>query len=257
MGYRSTYQNSTTAAVYITIAKLVSGYGTFLFCLYTNYMDVRLEPSWKVALEAEFDKPYFKRLAEQVRFAYETETVYPHPKQVFAAFDHTPLSQVKVVIIGQDPYHGPHQAHGLAFSVPDGIQIPPSLQNIYKEITSDMGHITHSTGNLTPWADQGVLLLNSTLTVRAHEAASHQQFGWETFTDTVIKTISDEREQVVFLLWGAFAIAKRRFIDETKHLILTAPHPSPLSAHRGFFGCCHFSQTNRYLTEHGITPIDW
>jgi uracil-DNA glycosylase len=220
-------------------------------------MDVRIEPGWRAVLATEFEQPYFKRLAEQVRFAYQTETVYPPPKHIFEAFNQTPLSTLKVVILGQDPYHGPHQAHGLAFSVQDGVALPPSLQNIYKEVASDIGITRPTSGNLTRWAQQGVFLLNSTLTVRGGAAGAHQTFGWETFTDKVIETISQEREQVVFLLWGAFAIAKRRFIDESKHLILTAPHPSPLSAHRGFFGCKHFSQTNDYSQRHGLDPIDW
>ena len=220
-------------------------------------MTVEIETSWKKSLAQEFEQPYFKQLATRVRFAYQTETVYPAPKQVFAAFNYTPLSQVKVVILGQDPYHGPGQAHGLAFSVRDGIALPPSLQNIYKEIERDIGLKPPTSGDLTRWTTQGVFLLNSTLTVRAHEAGTHQDFGWETFTDKVIMTISQEREHIVFLLWGAFAIAKRRLIDETKHLVLTAPHPSPLSAYRGFFGCRHFSKTNTYLVEHGIPPIVW
>ncbi len=220
-------------------------------------MDVRIEDSWKKVLEAEFEQPYFKRLAEQVRFAYQTETIYPPPKHIFETFNLTPLSTLRVVILGQDPYHGPAQAHGLAFSVRDGIPLPPSLQNIYKEIANDIGTPRPTSGDLTHWATQGVFLLNSTLTVRAGEAGAHQTFGWETFTDNVIKTVSQEREHVVFLLWGAFAIAKRRFIDESKHLVLTAPHPSPLSAHRGFFGCRHFSQTNAYLSENDYQPITW
>lgn len=220
-------------------------------------MDVRIEPSWRAALATEFEQPYFKRLDEQVRFAYQSETVYPPPKQVFEAFNQTPLSSLRVVILGQDPYHGPHQAHGLAFSVQEGVPLPPSLLNIYKEIASDLGVPRPISGDLTHWANQGVFLLNSTLTVRGGEAGAHQEFGWETFTDKVIETISREREQVVFLLWGAFAVAKRRFIDESKHLILTAPHPSPLSAHRGFFGCKHFSKTNDYLKAQGRLPIEW
>lgn len=220
-------------------------------------MDVRIEPSWQQALATEFKEPYFKRLAEQVRFAYQTETVYPPPKHIFEAFNKTPLSSLKVVILGQDPYHGLHQAHGLAFSVPAGVPVPPSLLNIYKELETDVGRPRGTSGDLTHWATQGVFLLNSTLTVRGGEAGAHQEFGWETFTDKVIETISQERRHVVFLLWGAFAMAKRRFIDESKHLILTAPHPSPLSAHRGFFGCKHFSKTNEYLVAHGQLPVQW
>jgi uracil-DNA glycosylase len=219
-------------------------------------MVVRIEDSWHIALASEFEKPYFKRLTEAVRFAYESETVYPHPKNVFRAFDLTPINAVKVVILGQDPYHGPRQAHGLAFSVEDGTALPPSLQNIYKELKTDLG-IERTTGDLSDWAKQGVLLLNSTLTVLAGQAGAHQTLGWETFTDEVIKTIAKEREGVVFLLWGAFAIGKRRFIDESKHLVLTAPHPSPLSAYRGFFGCRHFSLTNEYLTKSGRPIINW
>jgi uracil-DNA glycosylase len=229
----------------------------FFLNLYTTLMDVRLEPSWKQALSDQLDAPYFKRLAERVRFAYETETIYPHPKYVFRALELTPLSTVRVVILGQDPYHGPHQAHGLAFSVQSGVAIPPSLKNIYKEITTDIGTLVHDTGDLTAWATQGVLLLNSTLTVQAGEAGSHQGLGWEEFTDEIIKTVAHERTQVVFLLWGAYAIAKRRLIDESQHLVLTAPHPSPLSAHRGFFGCRHFSTCNEYLQHHGTTPVVW
>lgn len=219
-------------------------------------MDVRIEQSWQMALGAEFEKPYFKRLSEQVRFAYTTETIYPQPKNVFRAFDLTPLPTVKVVILGQDPYHGPRQAHGLAFSVEDGTPLPPSLQNIYKELKLDLG-VERVQGNLSDWAAQGVLLLNSTLTVRAGDAGSHQTFGWETFTDEAIATISREKTGVVFLLWGAFAIAKRRLIDESKHYVLTAPHPSPLSAHRGFIGCGHFSKANTYLEAHQLPPINW
>lgn len=220
-------------------------------------MDVRIESSWQEALAEEFEKPYFKRLAEQVRFAYQTETIYPHPSHVFEAFNQTPLSNVKVVILGQDPYHGPNQANGLAFSVREGVVIPPSLVNIYKEIENDLGIPRSASGDLTHWAKQGVFLLNSTLTVRAGEAGAHQQFGWEEFTNHVITTISDRRPRVVFLLWGAFAIAKRHYINEGKHLVLTAPHPSPLSAHRGFLGCKHFSQANKDLVAHNYTPIVW
>ncbi len=220
-------------------------------------MNVRMETSWQQALATEFSKPYFIQLTDAVRQAYQSETIYPHPTHVFNAFLHTPLPQVTVVILGQDPYHGHHQAHGLAFSVPTGIAIPPSLQNIYKEILADTGSPSQTHGDLTAWADQGVLLLNSTLTVKANTAGSHQHLGWETFTDAVIKTVSTEREHVVFLLWGAFAIKKRTLVDETKHLVLTAPHPSPLSAHRGFLGCKHFSQCNAYLAKHQHPPILW
>lgn len=220
-------------------------------------MDIKIEDSWKTALAGEFEKDYFKSLTTMVHGAYLTTTVFPPSPLVFNALQHCPFNQVSVVILGQDPYHNVGQAHGLAFSVPDGIQIPPSLSNIYKELASDLQKPIPQTGNLEHWADQGVLLLNTTLTVRAHEAFSHQGFGWEQFTDAVITSISEQKEHVVFLLWGAPAIKKRVLIDETKHLVLTAPHPSPLSAYRGFFGCQHFSKTNRYLTEHGKAEIIW
>lgn len=220
-------------------------------------MTVNLESSWKLALTAEFEKPYWVHLTHQVKEAYLHKTIYPHPKNVFAALSLCPLSNVRVVILGQDPYHGPGQAHGLAFSVADGVAIPPSLRNIYKEIVSDIGIIPPSSGDLTRWATQGVLLLNATLTVQAGIAGSHQGWGWEQFTDAVIESISHEREHVVFLLWGAYAQSKRPLIDEAKHLVLNAPHPSPLSAHRGFLGCKHFSQTNAYLIAHDTNPITW
>jgi uracil-DNA glycosylase len=219
--------------------------------------DVKIEPSWKAVLESEFEKPYFGHLTQSVRIAYETTTVYPPPRQVFAAFDLCPLPKVKVVILGQDPYHGPGQAHGLAFSVQESTPLPPSLLNIYKEIENDIGIPITRNGDLTRWAKQGVFLLNSTLTVQASEPGSHQRFGWEQFTNEVIRTLSEKTEHTVFLLWGAFAIAKRSYIDAGKHLILTAPHPSPLSAHRGFFGSKHFSQCNDYLAQHGKNPIQW
>ena len=220
-------------------------------------MTVQIESSWKQALEAEFEKPYFTELTKRVRTAYKTTHVFPPAKEIFSAFSHCPLPLVKVVILGQDPYHGPGQAHGLAFSVRMGTTIPPSLQNIYKEIRSDIGIVVSDSGNLTTWAEQGILLLNSSLSVRSGEAASHSGFGWEHFTDAVIATISKERAQVVFLLWGAFAISKRTLIDENKHRVLTAPHPSPLSAYRGFLGCHHFSLTNQYLTQTNQTAIIW
>lgn len=216
-----------------------------------------MESSWKEALQPEFTKDYFTTLTSKVREAYLTTTVFPPPKLLFNAFSHCPFNQVSVVILGQDPYHNIGQAHGLAFSVPDGIAIPPSLVNIYKELATDVGKPIPQTGNLEHWANQGILLLNTTLSVRAHEAFSHQGFGWEQFTDAVITTISSKKEHVVFLLWGAPAIKKRGLIDETKHLVLTAPHPSPLSAYRGFFGCKHFSQTNSYLKQHGLPEITW
>jgi uracil-DNA glycosylase len=216
-----------------------------------------IEIGWENALAAQRSQPYYSKLMKTVEDAYVHGVVYPPSQDVFVAFSHCPLPQVKIVILGQDPYHGPYQAHGLAFSVPDTVKIPPSLQNIYKEIKSDIGTNPPVSGNLTRWADQGVLLLNSVLTVKAGEAGSHHTFGWETFTDAVIKTVSNERTNVVFLLWGTYAIKKRILIDETKHLVLTAPHPSPLSAHRGFLGCRHFSQTNTYLQKHGKSPIAW
>jgi uracil-DNA glycosylase len=220
-------------------------------------MNVQMESSWKTALTSEFEKEYFTSLTTKVREAYLTTTVFPPPKLLFNAFSHCPFNQVSVVILGQDPYHNIGQAHGLAFSVPEGVAIPPSLVNIYKELGTDIGKPIPQTGNLEQWANQGVLLLNTTLTVRAHEAGSHHGLGWEQFTDAVIKTISEQKEHIVFLLWGAPAIKKQELIDTTKHLILTAPHPSPLSAYRGFFGCKHFSQTNTYLQQYGRREIIW
>ncbi len=224
---------------------------------YTTHMHVHIEDSWKRALMAEFEKPYFVALAEKVRTAYQSTEVFPPAKELFAAFDHCPLPQVKVVILGQDPYHGRGQANGLAFSVRETVPIPPSLRNIYKEIQSDIGTPAPQSGNLARLADQGVLLLNSSLSVTAGTAASHAGWGWETFTDDVINVISNKRKHVVFLLWGAFAISKRHLVNEQKHLVLTAPHPSPLSAHRGFFGCKHFSKTNTYLKKTEQTEIVW
>lgn len=220
-------------------------------------MDVRIEESWKQRLQTEFDQSYFEQLTRFVHQEYATHTVYPPGTQIFAAFDSCPFEQVKVVILGQDPYHEPRQAHGLCFSVNDGIPFPPSLQNIFKEIESDLGIPVPASGDLTRWAQQGVLLLNATLTVRAHQAASHQGKGWETFTDAVIHKLAEEREHLVFILWGSYAQRKGEFIDSRRHLVLKSPHPSPLSAHRGFFGNHHFSQANRYLASHGITPIQW
>lgn len=220
-------------------------------------MDVQIEPSWKTALKGEFETPYFKELTDTVRSAYQHGPVYPPPKLIFNAFQLCPFDQVKVVILGQDPYHGKGQAHGLCFSVPDGIKAPPSLQNIYKEIQADLGKEIPTSGNLEHWAKQGVLLLNATLTVLPSQAGSHQGLGWEQFTDAVIKKISDEKEHVVFLLWGRYAQDKGAHIDESKHLVLKAAHPSPFSAYNGFFGCKHFSKTNEYLKEHGLDPIDW
>ncbi|MCA9366199.1 uracil-DNA glycosylase [Candidatus Kaiserbacteria bacterium] len=220
-------------------------------------MKVQIEPSWEAVLKSEFEKEYFKKLAETVRDAYLKGPVYPPPQQVFNAFTLCPFDNVKVVILGQDPYHGPNQAHGLSFSVPDGVQTPPSLQNIYKEIQSDIGTPVPASGNLERWARQGVLLLNATLTVLPAQAGSHQGLGWEEFTDAVIKTISEHKEHVVFMLWGSYARSKASLIDWEKHLVLEAPHPSPLSAHRGFLGCKHFSQANQYLKEHKLEPVEW
>ena len=220
-------------------------------------MEVKIEKSWKEVLQTEFDKPYFENLVGFVKQEYASHTIFPPAGQIFNAFNTCPFNHVKVVILGQDPYHGPRQAHGLCFSVNDGIQFPPSLQNIFKEINSDLGIPMPKSGNLTRWAEQGVLLLNATLTVRASQAGSHQGRGWEEFTDAVIKIISEKAENVVFILWGSYAIKKKSLIDASKHCILTAPHPSPLSSYRGFFGCKHFSQTNTYLASKGKTPIEW
>lgn len=220
-------------------------------------MEVKIEKSWKEVLQTEFDKPYFENLVGFVKQEYASHTIFPPAGQIFNAFNTCPFNNVKVVILGQDPYHGPRQAHGLCFSVNDGIQFPPSLQNIFKEINSDLGIPMPKSGNLTRWAEQGVLLLNATLTVRASQAGSHQGRGWEEFTDAVIKIISEKAENVVFILWGSYAIKKKALIDASKHCILTAPHPSPLSSYRGFFGCKHFSQTNAYLASKGKTPIEW
>ena len=220
-------------------------------------MNVQIEESWKQQLTPEFEKDYFIRLTNFVREEYRTTTIYPPGQLIFNAFNLCPFHQTKVVIIGQDPYHGPGQAHGLCFSVNDGVAFPPSLQNIFKEIKSDLGIDIPTSGNLTRWANQGVLLLNATLTVRAHQAGSHQRKGWEEFTDGIIKKISDLKENVVFLLWGGNARSKKKLIDANKHLILECAHPSPLSAYNGFFGCGHFKKTNEYLKEHGLEPIDW
>lgn len=220
-------------------------------------MEVAIEQSWKEALQDEFKKDYFRELAEKVRTAYLSTIVFPPPKLIFNAFAQCPFDSVKVVILGQDPYHGIGQAHGLSFSVAEGVATPPSLQNIYKEIKDDIGTDIPRSGNLERWAQQGVLLLNATLTVEKGAAGSHQRLGWETFTDAVIQTISDKKEHVVFMLWGKYAQGKRIYIDETKHLVLIAAHPSPFSADHGFFGCKHFSKANAYLKEHGEKPIDW
>lgn len=219
---------------------------------------VILHESWKRRLAPEFEKDYFKKLKlfllEEKKKGHK---IYPPGPQIFAALDHTPFDHVKVVLLGQDPYHGAGQAHGLCFSVNDGIAFPPSLQNIFKELQEDCGCTIPRSGNLTKWADRGVLLLNATLTVQANQAGSHQGKGWETFTDHIIRVISEEKEHVVFILWGKFAQSKETLIDTQKHHVLKAAHPSPFSAHHGFFGCRHFSRTNAYLQSHGIDPINW
>ncbi len=220
-------------------------------------MDVKIESSWKEKLQPEFEKDYFKSLVDFVKSEYQKKVIYPPGKFIFNAFDQCPFDRVKVVILGQDPYHEPGQAHGLCFSVNDGVPFPPSLINIFKEIETDLGIAIPQTGNLLRWAQQGVLLLNATLTVSAHSAGSHQNKGWETFTDAVIHRIAEEKNHVVFILWGAYAQRKGDFIDPSKHLVLKSPHPSPLSAHRGFFGNKHFSKANSYLTQTGQTPIEW
>jgi uracil-DNA glycosylase len=219
--------------------------------------EIQIDPSWKKILSSEFEKPYFEALRLFIRNEYKSEKVYPQAKQIFAAFDHCPFEKVKVVILGQDPYHGPGQANGLCFSVSPEVPIPPSLQNIFKEMHSDLGIPIPKTGDLTHLAKQGVLLLNASLTVRENQAGSHQNRGWEEFTDAVISTLSEHRTHLVFLLWGSFAQRKGEKIDTTKHLILKSPHPSPLSAHRGFFGNHHFSKTNTYILSNGGKPIDW
>jgi uracil-DNA glycosylase len=220
-------------------------------------MDVKIAGSWKNKLKEEFDKPYFHDLVQFVKSEYQNHKVFPKGQQIFNSFAHCSFDDLKVVIIGQDPYHGPGQANGLCFSVNDGIKMPPSLVNIFKEIKDDVGKSFPESGNLERWADQGVLLLNATLTVRAQSPGSHQNKGWETFTDAVIKTISDQKESVVFLLWGAYAQKKGAMIDTSKHKVLSSAHPSPFAANRGFFGNKHFSQTNDYLEEKGLSPIDW
>ena len=221
-------------------------------------MDVKIEQSWKDALAAEFDKDYFVKLTDFVRAEYKSgKQIYPEPKNIFNAFNLCPLDNVRVVIIGQDPYHEPGQAHGLCFSVESGVDLPPSLINIYKEINDDLGHKSITNGDLTAWAKQGVLLLNSTLTVQAHIAASHTGKGWETFTDSVIRAVAQNRKNVVYMLWGSFAQKKAEFVDSNNNLILKSAHPSPLSAYRGFFGNHHFSRANEYLIKNGCTPINW
>lgn len=220
-------------------------------------MDVKIEESWKTFLADEFEKPYFSVLTEFVRNEYKSHKVYPPAKLIFNAFDQCPFEKLKVVILGQDPYHGPGQAHGLCFSVNDGIDFPPSLRNIFKELQNDVGKEIPQSGNLTGWAKQGVLLLNATLTVRANQAGSHQNKGWEQFTDAVIQKINDEKKHVVFILWGNYAISKTRFINQDKHLVLSSVHPSPLSASRGFFGNHHFSLTNEFLVKNGLESVQW
>lgn len=220
-------------------------------------MDVKIEESWKDQLEEEFEKPYFSQLTGFLKSEYANHTVYPPKNLIFNAFEQCPFDKVKVVILGQDPYHGPGQAHGLCFSVNDGIAFPPSLRNIFKEINADTGAPIPTTGNLERWAKQGVLLLNATLTVRAQEAGSHQKKGWEKFTDKAIQVVAERLDKVVFILWGNYAISKSEFIEEQKHLILKSVHPSPLSASRGFFGNHQFSSANEYLTANGKEPIQW
>ncbi|MFD0998528.1 uracil-DNA glycosylase [Ohtaekwangia kribbensis] len=220
-------------------------------------MDVKIAPSWKTKLENEFSQPYFNQLIEFVKQEYKTQTVYPPGKEIFKAFDACEFNDVKVVIIGQDPYHGAGQANGLCFSVREDVRMPPSLVNIFKEIQNDLRKPIPKSGDLTRWAEQGVLLLNATLTVRASSAGSHQNKGWESFTDAVIKKISDEKENVVFLLWGSYAQKKGEVIDRKKHHVLMSAHPSPFSADRGFFGNKHFSKTNEYLRSKGLKEINW
>ena len=221
-------------------------------------LNVRLEKSWKSALKEEFNKPYFIQLVNHIKTEIEQgKLIYPKGSNIFNAFNKTPLEKVKVVILGQDPYHGPNQAHGLSFSVQKGIQFPPSLQNIFKELQRDTGTPYPSHGDLSSWAQQGVFLLNASLTVRAAEPMSHSQIGWAIFTDAVIRTISKDCPKVVFMLWGKFAQEKQTLIDSSKHLVLKAPHPSPLSAHQGFVGCGHFSACNHFLAKNGIDPINW
>lgn len=220
-------------------------------------MEVKIAPSWKDRLSAEFNQPYFHQLTDFVKTEYQNNTVYPPGKEIFKAFDACDFDAVKVVIIGQDPYHGPGQANGLCFSVHDGIRMPPSLVNIFKEIQQDLGKPIPANGDLSRWARQGVLLLNATLTVRASSPGSHQNKGWEAFTDAVIRKISDEKESVVFLLWGAYAQKKGEIISRSKHLVLMSAHPSPFSADRGFFGNKHFSKANDYLRSKGMKEIEW
>ena len=220
-------------------------------------MNVRIDESWRQVLQPEFDKPYFELLTNFVRHAYATRQCFPPAGQIFRAFDLCPFDKVRVVIIGQDPYHDYNQAHGLCFSVQEGVPAPPSLLNIYKELQRDLAKPIPNSGNLTHWAEQGVLLLNATLTVEAHKAGSHQGKGWEELTDTAIQALNNQRSNIVFMLWGSYAQRKGQFIDRKRHLVLTAVHPSPLSAYRGFIGCGHFSKANDYLLQHGLSPINW
>lgn len=220
-------------------------------------MDVRIEQSWKEKLKHEWTQDYFVKLTDFVRHEYSCSRIYPPAGKIFAAFDACPFDSVKVVILGQDPYHGPGQANGLCFSVANGIELPPSLVNIFKEVSTDLSKPIPESGDLERWAKQGVLLLNATLTVEAHKAGSHQGHGWEEFTDAAVRRLAEDREGLVFMLWGSYAIKKGAFIDRNKHLVLSAPHPSPLSAYRGFFGCKHFSQANAWLEAHGQVAIDW
>lgn len=225
-------------------------------------MDVRIEPSWKEALQEEFGKDYFVKLTEFVKAEYKSGAVYPRPAFIFRAFELTPFDKVKVVILGQDPYHGVGQANGLSFAVPPGVRLPPSLQNIFKELESDLkpsqqGRTLLKTGDLERWAKQGVLMLNATLTVRAATPGSHQNRGWEQFTDAVIKALNDTCEHLVFILWGNYAKQKGAHIDRAKHMVIESPHPSPFAAHAGFFGSKPFSKANKYLEEQGKKPIDW
>lgn len=229
-----------------------------LYCLLVSMSDVHIHESWKEVLAQEFEKPYFQNIKNTLLLEKQSGyTLYPAWQNIFAAFDITHFDNVKVVILGQDPYHGVWQAHGLSFSVPDGVKKPPSLQNIFKELHTDIGCSIPVSGNLTPWAEQWVLLLNAFLTVRAGNPASHQDIWWQYFTDAVIRTISEKKEHIVFLLWGAFAQSKKSLIDNSKHFILESPHPSPFSVHRWFFGCQHFSKTNAYLQEQGMKEVDW
>ncbi len=220
-------------------------------------MEVKIASDWKALLQAEFDKPYFAELTRFVKEEYATHRIYPRGSNIFRAFDKCPVDKLKVVIIGQDPYHGPGQAHGLCFSVADGVPHPPSLQNIFKEVTADIGTPIPASGNLDRWAEQGVLLLNAVLTVREHEAASHAGRGWEQFTDAVVRAINERKQGVVYMLWGSYAQKKGAIADPSRNCILKAVHPSPLSVYRGFFGCRHFSRANEYLIQQGKTPIAW